>query len=456
LPVAAAAASLAVLILFAFSMATLAGRLSQERTKLQEVVSFFRLFFERAGPWVEGGRNLSLREAVDQNAAMIEQGLEDQPAVKVEIASVLGDIYLELGQPDQALAWSETTLALHRSLAGEGSQDHSRGQVRVGAALRELGRYEESEIQIRAGLQRLQAQVDAAPLKVVNGLNNLVLLLCYLERYEEADEESVAALRLAEEQLEETSPEALEAIANRGVVLRQLGHTEEAQRLYERAIGLYRQSFGSTHPHVATLLLNLSSIYRDQGDLVLAQRTLEEANDQYREMFGPDFYGRVLPLVGLATLATKQENIDEALAFYREAIEVGMASNVSPAYVLRPALEVAELILESDRCLEGEQILRASLRHCEPHADLRWRYAEVEGLLGECLARRQLHSEARSLMERSSKRLQDHVEADPEAVSESISEARRRALLRLATFYEAIGDEAARRRAAAAQQSLGL
>lgn len=131
--VAAAATGITALILFALGMAAMAGRLSQERAnlltiraslsleqaELQEVVDFFRGFFEHAGPLVDERRDLTLREAVDQHARMIEAGLEDQPAVRVEIATVLDNIYRKLGHPARALDWSESALALQRHLVGE-------------------------------------------------------------------------------------------------------------------------------------------------------------------------------------------------------------------------------------------------------------------------------------------------------------------------------------------------
>ncbi|MCH9651240.1 MAG: serine/threonine-protein kinase [Deltaproteobacteria bacterium] len=448
IPMAAAFASFAALAVFAFSMATLAGRLNEEREKLQEVVGFFRLFFERASPLVYEGRNLTLQEAVDQNAGLIETGLQNRPEVKVEIVTVLADIYRELGQSDLALIWSERALALNRQVVGKDSQAHSLSLVQVGAALRELGRFDDAERHTRAGLQQLQAQPDPEPQQLVHGLNNLVELLCYQERFQEADEPSRAAMELAQERLEENSAESLAATANRGQVLRRLGHATEALRLYEGALAPYRQRFGNAHPQVATVLLNLSSIYRERGDLTLAQHTLEEVNSQYLEIFGQDHYQRVMPLSGLASLARNQDRIGSALALYREAAEVAVASAAPPGYVLRPAMNFAQLLLSTDQCREGEQVLRDSLEYCRPHPDLGWRYAEVEGLLGECLVRQGSLAEARSLLEQSHARLRDSAE-------EGDSTALQRALQRLVGFYGAMGEEASRKQAEVALEAIG-
>ena len=438
-PVAAAAVGIAALSVFAFQMAALSGRLSQEQEKQREVVSFFRLFFERAGPLVSQGRNLTLREAVDQNAEMIEQSLEDQPAVKVEIATVLGDIYRDLGQLEQGLAWSQRALELQRQVAGESSVAYALGLLQVCAALRELGHYQEAEVKTRAGLEGLQARSSTTPAERVHGLNQMVNLLCRQERYQEADGDSATALRLASENLDEASLETLAATSNRAVVLRQLGNTAEALRLYERTLGLYRRSYGEIHPQVALVLFNLSSIQRDQGNLALAQATLEEVDRQYLTMFGHAHYERVLPLVGLAVLASRQQKVEEALDFYRQAIRVATASEAAPNYVLQATIDFANLILASNRCGEAEPVLRTSLEHCLPYAAHGWRYGEVEGLLGECLARQEKQSEARTLLERSYQRLRDQGETDPGPL--------RRALQRNVVFYDAVGDASARQQA---------
>jgi len=445
---AVAVITLAVLASFAFSMGTLAGHLSKERAKLQEVVGFFESFFERAGPLVGNGRDLTLREAVDQNASMMAEGLEGQPAVKAELAAILGAIYRELGQSDSGLRWSRQALALNGELFGEDSQAHALSLIQVGASLRELESYKEAEEKTLAGLRWFEKQPDADPLHLTQSLNSWVTLLCHLERYQEADGSSSRALLLAENYLDETALETLEATASRGLVLRHLGQAAEAERLYEKAIDLYRAHFGETHPHVAVLLLNLSALQRERGDLAKAERSLQEVNRQHTELFGDEHYKRVKPLMGLAALASRQEHIDEALAYYREAIRVGMATEGAPAYVLRPTLDLAGLVLKANRCSDGIEWLLKSLHHCQAQSESHWRYAEIEGIVGECLARQELRVEARAFLERSHQRFQGLPSVDPKAL--------RRALERLVSFYRNTGDEAAREKAAEALRLLDV
>lgn len=446
--VAAAVMAITMLIVFALDRSAMASRLSQERAKLQEVVDFFRGFFEHAGPLVDERLDLTLREAVDQHARMIEVGLEDQPAVKVEIATVLGDIYRELGRPDQALDWSERALALQRQVVGEDSQAYALALVQVGSAQRELGSFEEAERNIRAGLGWLQARPETEPVKLVQSLNHLVMLLCYQGRYQEVDADSAAALHLAEESLDNAALETLVAMTNRGQVLRRMGETAEAERLYESALLLYRQTFEGPHPHMAPLLHNLGLIQRARGDLASASRTLNEANSQYLELFGPTHYARIHTLDGLARLSIQQERPDDAVAYYRDAIEVGIASKVGPSYILRPAVEFGELLLSSRRCREGEQQLRDAMQHTQKHAGSSWRYAEIEGQLGECLTRHGSHAEARALLERSYEHLKAQADVDPDTL--------RRALQRLVALYEAVGEDLLRKQAIAALEPFGV
>ncbi len=435
--VAAAATGIAVLMAFAVSMAIMASRLSREQAKLQQVSDFYRGFFELAGPLVAAGHSLTLREAVDKNTEMIENGLVGQPAVKVEIVTVLSDIYRLLGQAEKAHSYSEQALTLHRRLTGEDSQDYALGLVRRGAARRDLGRYDQSENDMRAGLAPLQARSDTEPRWLVWSLNHLVSLLCWQGRYEDAADDSAAALRLAEAHLDKASLETLVATTNRGLVERQLGRAPEAERLYERALNHYRHSFPSPHPYVAPLLNNLGLLQRDRGDLARASRTIAEANSQYVEMFGTAYHGRIRPLMALAQIAAQQQRVDDAVAFYREAIDTAMQSPEEPKallqYVLRPTVELGELLLDSGRCHKGEQLLRDILQHSQPWADESWRLAEIEGILGQCLAE-QLEDPvaARPLLESSYARLQAQADVDPDIL--------RRALQRLNTLRETVGE----------------
>ncbi|MEM7353418.1 MAG: tetratricopeptide repeat protein, partial [Acidobacteriota bacterium] len=154
------------------------------------------------------------------------------------------------------------------------------------------------------------------------------------------------------------------------------------------------------------------------------------------------------PLVGLAKLAARQQRVDEAVERYREAIEVAIASQAPPPFVLRPTLDLATLMVEADRCDEGESTLRDSLEHSRAHADRFWRYAAIESLLGDCLARQpSRREEARSLLERSYERLAQQPDIDRETL--------RRVLQRLESFYASLGDDPARPREIISLQSLG-
>ncbi len=412
-PVVAAAAVLALLIAFAGSMTVMAGRLareqvklSREKTRLQEVAGFVLRIFRTAGPVGEYPQ-LSLRDAVDRNTGLIEGSFADQPEIKAAVLAVLGEIYLDFGEVEQALSWSEQALEIYAETYGVDSLEYAGSLDTAGAALRELDRLDEAEAKGRAALDWFRAHPAADPDRMVRSLNNLVNLQCRRGGFAAAEADSAVALRLATLHLGETSLETAAATVQRAVVLRNTGKNAEAEATYARALELYRGVQGPEHPYQATILYNLALIQRDRGDVEKAAASLEAADRQYQSTFGEISSRRVWPLVALAKLAAEHGTFDEMLRHYGEAIRVAIESSASRGLVMLPAYELGGQLLARGDCRDGEDVLRAGLEDIRARSAEYWRYYAVEGQLGECLLRQGRTREAGEYLERSYEKLRE-------------------------------------------------
>ena len=438
--VAAAAAAFVSLVVFAVSMALMAGRLTREQAKLssekarlQDVVSFVMRVFKSAGPLGEN-KGLTLRDAVDRNTDLIESSLEDQPRVKAGVLAVLGDIYLELGEPEVALSWARKAREIHSERYGTDSLEYASSLNTVGAALREVERLDDSEQLIREALEWFRSHPEAEPSSLVYCLNNLVKVYCYREDFAGAEADSAEALELAHRLLDDDSIESAAAMVNRAVVLRNTGKVAQAETLYKQGLELYRRIQGPGHPYEATLRYNLALIQRDRGDVEKATASLEAADAQYLEAFGEASSHRVRPNLALGKMVADQGDAERALPYYREAVRVAIASGANPGYVRRSALDFSSFLLKHGQCRGGEDLLRASLDHIRQRAAENWRHYEVEGRLGECLLRQRRLKEAREPLERSYEQLRRLRGDDPALID--------RALDRLTHLYRATGETA--------------
>ncbi|MEM9597367.1 MAG: tetratricopeptide repeat-containing protein kinase family protein, partial [Acidobacteriota bacterium] len=411
-------AAFVVLVAFGAYMAVMAERVSQEKGRLQEVMTFTLQIFRTAGPIGEYPQ-LSLREAVDRNAGLIDESFRDQPEIRAGVLEVLGDIYLDFGESERALELLEEARDLHATTYGPESVEYHRSLDRVGAALREMSRLDDSEASIQEALSWFREHTPNDAVRIVRSLNNLVDTYCYREDYGLAEAPSEEALRLAKRHLGGRSLDSAAATIQRAVVLRNTGRPAEASELYREGLKQYELAQGADHPYQATLLNNLSLIYRDQGQLDLAEGSLQKAEELYRASLGDRSVSRVRPALALATIAVHRGDRESAIERFRRAVQVAIDVDGHPFYPLRAGSDFARYLLETDRCEDGVDLMRASLERTRAETADYSPYFQLEGLLGTCLIRLGDSEEARVLIERSHRELVRLAPDNQDAIREA-------------------------------------
>ena len=92
---------------------------SRERQKAEQVAQFLKEMLEGVGPAVALGRDTTmLREILDKTAERIGQGLKDQPEVEADLRSLIGEVYVALGEYAKAEEMHRAALAKFRTVLG--------------------------------------------------------------------------------------------------------------------------------------------------------------------------------------------------------------------------------------------------------------------------------------------------------------------------------------------------
>lgn len=110
-------------------------RRSLEAHKAEEVKAFVLGLFAGADPALARGDELTARELVEAGSSRIEREFADEPAVRAEVMTFLGDIHEKLGQPDKALASAEAALGLLEKVQGNDGAAIGNAMVVKGRAL---------------------------------------------------------------------------------------------------------------------------------------------------------------------------------------------------------------------------------------------------------------------------------------------------------------------------------
>ena len=363
-----AAAFVGSRVVAANNLARSQARLLEERAKLELVLEVLLGIFEDAGPYASGGVDLTVRQAVDRQAARFDEELEAQPEVQAVVLSALGWIYLDLGVRDKALGYHQRALTLRRSL-DEGSVEVAESLDGVAASLRDQWQFDRAAELSAAALDLYREQTTIEPEELLRCLNNRVTLFCLLGDWQAADPLSSEALRLSRE-VGPKDPEASKALIQRAHVLKQLGDLAGARELYLQAEGNYTRRFGPNHPILATLYNNLGRLAADDEHFEAAAEYWRRADAQYVTAFGDDFYERVRPLTNIGKHLHRTGDFEGAEAALRTALEVAVRSpalgpEYEAEYYGRPAIELGKLLAKTGRCSEVVSLLEEKVAKWE-------------------------------------------------------------------------------------------
>ena len=289
-----------------------------EAQKAEAVKAFLIGIFQGADPAQAAGRDITLRQVLDEGAKRAQRDLAGQPAVQGELLTVLGGIYAELGVTERAAALTEQALDIHQRLHGADSG-------LVGTNLRQKaslavarGEADTADRLVREALARHRRAYGNVHEEVAEDLD--VLLIAARQRGRLADglsaaEESLrirTAIHGNEHQLVAAS------MNNLAVLRREQGRYEEAAALYQQTIDLRRRLLGGDHPHVALTVHNFSALQLFRGEFEQAAVSSQEALEQFRRLYGEDHQ---LTLSARNTRA----NIDRGLGRF-DAAEAGLRS----------------------------------------------------------------------------------------------------------------------------------
>ncbi len=395
LPLAAALVVAALSIGWLISGWLHSRQIEAERNDLAAMVGLIENVFAVAAE----GEQLTVRQAVDRSAEMVDRQLRDQPALRAKLQQTMGKIYLNLGEYQAARQQLEKAVELRLELFGEASLVTSESRSTLAVVLTAVGDFEAGEALAWAALERCRTLGDGPRSALIEALNNLVWALCFRGDYDASEQPSAEALALAKELGQEDSLLLATAITQRAVVLNQQGEHAAAGEFYRQALALHRRYRGEHHPEVATVLNNLGLALKRQGRLDEAGNFYGQALDLERRLFGDDDPKVARALHNLGSLDFERQEYETAEHHYREALRIAQASFGQAHYsVVVISSGLAATLTADGRALQAEELLREGLGRWRHELQQGWHLALAEGALGGSLSAQGRFAEAEPLL----------------------------------------------------------
>ena len=393
----------ATITFYTVKVANERDRAARQAARASKVSELLTDLLNGADPYRTGdAHEPTVRHLLDVGAERISKGLDGQPEVQAEVATVIGRVYQRLGLYDKARPFLEQALALARASVGPehlsiaqslndlGVLNRERGNlaaaqplleeslamrrrllgsldkdvavtlVELGRLLRDRGLDAAAEPLIRESLAIRRKVYGELHRETATSTNDLALEL--LQRGDLAGAEGLFRQNLATNLrlLGKDHPSVGVAIGNLALLLDAQGDAAGAERLYREDLAILGKTLGDAHPTYAQALSNLSVALLHQGRLLESQQAIEQAIAIARPILRPDHPRLATYLVNRA----------------RVQLARGGSDTDTVAATLRDVLELRQRLY--------------------PPVD--WRIGQVKSLLGEALTKQARYAEAETLL----------------------------------------------------------
>lgn len=339
-----------------------AQAVAQKQThKAQRVNTFLNLMLESAQP-EEKGKDVTVREILDNAAREIDTSLGDEPEVAAEVHMTLGATYRELGHYEESERHFDAAFMIRRRIFGEKHTSVAETLNEQGKLARIAGRYDDAERLYRQSLtMRLELLGDHDE-AVAETMNNLGVLLKRKGRLGEAANYYRQALAIRLELFGDGHPDVATSMTNLAAALKNQGQYDEALQLYRNALDIFLAELGPEHYRLAVCQNNLALLLKETGDYAEAETLLREALAIRRAVFGDEVVGVSTGLKNLALTLMARGKVSEAESLLREALTLDRKLRPAEHPSLATTLNtLAELLARRGEYDEAESLCAEAL-----------------------------------------------------------------------------------------------
>jgi eukaryotic-like serine/threonine-protein kinase len=319
----ATAGALVVLLFAGASVSTWqAVRASRAEQESRAVAGFLEDMLKSVSPEQAQGRDTAiLREIVNKAAAWMEVELKNQPIIKARLQSVLGQVYLDLGEYGTAEPLLSKALATRERLLGKDHPDTLESVHNIGNLLYDKGDYAGAEAIFRRTLKAAELTLGRDHTNTLSRVNDLAGTLKAKGDYAGAEPLFRRALEARERTLGKDDPETLRSVNDLAGLLQYKGDYAAAEPLFRRVLETRERTLGPDHPDTICSLNDLASLLDDKSDYAAAEALLRRALEASERTNGRDHPETMNRVNSLAMTLRAEGNYAGAEPLVRRALE---------------------------------------------------------------------------------------------------------------------------------------
>jgi tetratricopeptide (TPR) repeat protein len=336
----------------------------QKTVTAERTVDFVKSLFEVSDPSEAKGTTITAREILDRGAKRIDQSLSDEPSVKAELSTTLGEVYAGLGLFKQG----ETLITRNLALQGVDPGSRTRQYIALGDAQSRQGQYDLALKTYRTAMTLAADKRSPRPDLAARIWDGMGEAESGLNDDTDADHFIHQALTLDTARLGPNDPDVARDLEALGVNDVFAGRLKEARQPLERAVDIRRRAQGELHPRVSEDLMTLGSIAYLQQDPISAEGFFRRALASARTVLGPEHPDVASIENNLARLLLERRDYAEAKPLQEHAVAVISRERGDTFDDLAFEFDNLALIHAGTRDLAGAEMLeRKALNAAQVH-----------------------------------------------------------------------------------------
>ncbi|MEN8008198.1 MAG: serine/threonine-protein kinase [Candidatus Krumholzibacteriota bacterium] len=310
----------------------------------------------------EKGRDVTVRQILDESATSIGTEFNDLPLVRARLQSTVGNAYLALGETDAAISFHEEVVAIRRRELGNGDRGTMLALCDLGSAVSRAGQFERAGALYREALMGLQRDSEDEVATVCRAIMGLANALADQGRLEEAEPYYLEALEASRSRLGDHDPMTASLLGNLALLRADQGRMDEAAGILAEVLELRRESLGDDAPLTMESVINLAGVQSHLGNMDEAVAALEPLVPRARRVMGETHRITLAAMNNLAWAYSRNGQPEKAEPLTRETWEIRMrVLGEEHPETLISAFNMADLHRRLGRLDEAESLHRRTL-----------------------------------------------------------------------------------------------
>ncbi|HYL70139.1 MAG TPA: toll/interleukin-1 receptor domain-containing protein [Steroidobacteraceae bacterium] len=394
-------ALLAVLAVQSRNEAQQQRRLAEQQSRTaQRTAGFLKSLFAVSDPNEARGRTITAREVLDRGVQQIDSQLHEEPVVRADLMTTLGEVYGSLGllrEGEDLLQRAQSVPALPSGLA-------ARQSAAIGVLQLQEGNLEAA----KASLERAQGYVGQPStadstlyVHIKNSLGEVYWRQDDCKHARESYTDSLATSARAHLQELETWVAAQEGIAQCDM---DEGNYQAADSGFQRALARQIAATGELHPRTAELLNEIGSLKYFEGDRATAGQYFERTLRIERRVLGEAHPTVTATTNNLARVLLEQRRFADARALLEPSASAFSrqvdATNPNMAFVLSNLglIEMEQSHYPAAEAYFGDALRVAVINKHRLHGPILTDFADLECRLGKTQAGLAMLDEAQPIV----------------------------------------------------------